>query len=151
MIYLADTSALAKRYLNEKGSPYIRRLFQAADAVVCQTFLTPLELTSALYRRHRAGHLAPAELSTLLRAYAAHSNEAYLLVPYSDSLIDVAGQLIARHPLRALDAIQLAGALQLRDCLPSDAPSLTFLAADDTLVTAARREHLGADNPEDWP
>lgn len=148
MIYLLDTSTLVKRYLNEAGSAYIRRLFQTPGIIFYQTFLTPLETASALYRRHRAGQLSIEELSLLLKSYAIHSREEYLLLPYSQSLMDTAGSLIARYPLRALDAIQLASALKLRDTLPTDAPSLIFLSADDRLVTAARQEHLQAVNPE---
>ena len=148
MIYLLYTSALVKRYLNEAGSAYIRRLFQTPSIIFYQTFLTPLELTSALYRRYRDGKIPTEELSFLLKSYAIHSHEEYLLIPHSDSLIDTAATLIARHPLRALDAIQLASAFQLRDSLPPDAPSLNFLSADGRLVAAARQEHLQAENPE---
>lgn len=148
MIYFLDTSALVKRYLSEAGSAYVRRLFHRTGVTFYQTFLTPLETTSALYRRHRAGQISTEELSFLLKSYAVHSHEEYLLLPYSESLIDTAGPLIARHPLRALDAIQLASALKLRDSLPPDAPSLILLSSDDRLVSAARHEHLQAMNPE---
>ncbi len=148
MTYFLDTSALVKRYLSEAGSAYVRRLFHGAGVSFYQAFLTPLETTSALYRQHRAGQISPEELSFLLRSYAVHSHEEYLLVPYSESLIDAAGSLIARHPLRALDALQLAAALKVRDSLPVDAPPLTFLCADDRLIHAARREHLRAENPQ---
>lgn len=148
MIYLVDTSALLKRYVNEAGSAYVRGLFETAGALFYQTFLTPLEINSALYRQHRAGNLSAEELSFLLKSYAAHSHEEYLLVPYSESLVELAGKILARHPLRTLDAVQLAGALWLRDKLPSDAPSLIFLSSDDRLVISARQEHLQAENPE---
>ena len=100
-----------------------------------------------MYRRYRSGQFSSEELSIFLRAYAAHSNEEYLLVPYSESLVDLAGGLIAKHPLRTLDAIQLAAALWLRAHLPRDAPSPIFLSADDRLVEWARLEHLQAENP----
>ncbi len=148
MIYFLDTSALLKRYLNEVGSVYLRRLFGPAATLFYQTFLTPLEATSALYRQHRARQLSAEELSLLLKSYAAHSHEEYLLVPYSESIMDSANRLIAHHPIRALDAIQLASVLWLRDHLPVSAPSLIFLSADDRLVAFALREHLQAENPE---
>lgn len=84
----------------------------------------------------------------MLRSYSAHSHEEYLLIPYSESLLNSAGNLIGHHPLRALDALQLASALKLRDNLPAGTPSLIFLSADNMLVTAARLEHLEAENPE---
>ena len=54
MIYFLDTSALAKRYLTEKGSDGIRRLLDRKDDVFVRAFLTPLEVASALYRRLRS-------------------------------------------------------------------------------------------------
>ena len=148
MIYFLDTSALLKRYLNEVGSVCLRRLFGPGDTLFYQTFLTPLEVTSALYRQHRTRHLSAEEISLLLKSYAAHSHEEYLLVPYSESIMDLAGRLIARHPIRALDAVQLASVLWLRDHLPGNAPTPIFVSADDRLVTFALREHLQAENPE---
>jgi uncharacterized protein len=150
VIYFLDTSALAKRYLAERGSNRIRRLLERKEVIFYQTFLTPLEVASALYRRLRSREISPAELSFLLRAYVAHCHEDYLLLPYSDALMDRASALIAHHVLRALDAVQLAGALELRDSLPAEAHPLTFLSADDGLLDAARTEHLQAENPESW-
>jgi len=114
LIFFFDTSALVKRYLHEKESARVRRLLQTGGAIFYQAFLAPLEMTSALYRRHRSGEIPMGQLSVLLRSYAAHSHRDYFLVPYSESLIDLAETLISRHPLRALDAIQLASALALR-------------------------------------
>lgn len=148
MTYFLDSSALVKRYLIEAGSAYVRRLFQSTGTIFYQTFLTPLEITSALYRRRRAGQISNDELSFLLKSYAIHSHEEYLLLSYSESVIGTAGTLLARHPLRTLDAIQLASALKLRDSLPPDAPSLVLLSADERLIDVARQEHLQADNPE---
>ena len=150
MIYFLDTSALAKRYLSERGSNRLRRLLDRKEDIFYQTFLTPLEVASALYRRLRSREISPAELSFLLRAYVAHCHEDYLLLPYSDALMDRASALIARNALRALDALQLASALELRDSLPAEAHPLAFLSADDRLLEAAREEHFQAENPEGW-
>lgn len=150
MIFLFDTSALIKRYLHEKGSARVRRLLQTGGAIFYQTFLTPLEMTSAFYRQHRDGQISIEELSLLLRSYAVHSRSDYLLVPYSESLTDLAVALISRHPLRALDALQLASALKLRNTLPPSAPPFVFLSADDRLVRTAGQEHLQVENPESF-
>jgi len=151
VIFFFDTSALVKRYLHEKGSVRVRRLLQTGDELFYQTFLTPLEITSACYRQHREGRLSSEELSLLLGSYAVHSHSDYLQVPYSESLIGTAGALVSRYPLRALDAIQLASALELRSALPADSPPFIFLSADDRLVRTARQEHLQVENPESFP
>lgn len=69
MICRIDTSALAKRYLTEKGSPRVRRLLKGKADVFYQSFLTSVELTSALYRRHREGEITSEDLSFSLQAY----------------------------------------------------------------------------------
>jgi len=148
VIYFLDTSALAKRYLTEKGSVRIRRLLQRKEHVFYQSFLTPLEVASALYRRLRSNDISPDELSLFLRAYVTHSHQDYLLIPYTDALCNRASALVARHVLRALDALQLASALELRDRLATERLTLNFLSADDRLLEAARQEHLQAENPE---
>jgi predicted nucleic acid-binding protein len=151
VILFFDTSALIKRYLHEKGSTRVRRLLQTRSAVFYQTFLTPLEMTSAFYRQHRDGRISIEALSLLLKSYAVHSRGEYLLVPHSESLTEMAVALLSRHPLRTLDAIQLASALKVRNALPPGAPSFVFVSTDDRLVTIARQEHLEVDNPESFP
>ncbi|MGH7960783.1 MAG: type II toxin-antitoxin system VapC family toxin [Candidatus Binatia bacterium] len=149
MIYFADTSALVKRYLNEVGSAYIHKLVATPDNVFYQSFLIPLEMASAFYRRQRMGELSAEELTLVLQAYAAHSHREYALIPHSEMLLNTAGTLIARHPLRALDAIQLAAAFSLRNSSPAGTPPFAFLSADDRLITVARHDHLLAENPND--
>lgn len=150
MIYVLDTSALAKRYLMERGSDRVRRLLEDKADVFYQSFLTPLEISSALYRRLKAKQITSEELTLLLRAYVTHSHQEYLLVPYSEALMEKASSLVAHHALRALDAVQLASALELRDRLSVDEQPLAFLSADDRLLDAARQELLDAKNPEHW-
>jgi predicted nucleic acid-binding protein len=150
VIYFLDTSALAKRYLTEMGSTRVRRLLERKNDVFYQTFLTPVELTSALYRRLREREITSEELALILRVYVTHSHQDYLLVPYADTLMERAAALLGHHALRALDAIQLAAALDLKDRLPVDELPIAFLSADGRLVEAARQEHLEAKNPERW-
>lgn len=147
MIYYADTSALVKRYVDEIGSGYIHTLVATPDTILYQTFLTPLEISSAFLRRQRMKELSLEEVSLALQAYKIHSHREYILVPYSEALINTAEALLARHPLRTLDAIQLAAALTLRSTFPADDVPLTFLSADDRLIAVAQRERLLTENP----
>lgn len=151
MIYFVDTSALVKRYVDETGSGYVRNLVTVADHVFYQSFLSPLEISSAFYRRHRMGELSSEELTLALQAYVDHSHKEYILIPYSEALLNTAGTLLARYPLRTLDAIQFAAALSLRISLAEAALSLMFLSADERLLGIARQEQLLTDNPNDHP
>lgn len=147
MIYFADTSALVKRYITEIGSGYIRALVATPESTLYQTFLTPLEIVSAFYRRQRMKELSEEEVTLALQAYRAHSHQAYVLVPYSEVLMNTAETLLARYPLRPLDAIQLASALAVKSTFPMADTPLTFLSADDRLIAIAQQEHLLTENP----
>jgi uncharacterized protein len=131
VIFFADTSALVKRYVEEIGSGYIRTLIETPDTIFYQTFLTPLEISSAFFRRQRMKDLSLEEVLLALQTYKDHSHREYIIVPYSEALINTAEDLLTRHPLRTLDAIQLAAALTLRSTFPADHVRLTFLSADD--------------------
>jgi uncharacterized protein len=151
VIYFADTSALVKRYIEEIGSGYIRTLVTTPDTILYQTFLTPLEITSAFYRRQRMNELSVEEVTVALQAYKAHSHEEYVLVSYSETLMNTTETLLACYPLRTLDAIQLAAALTLKGTFPTDNVPLTFLSADDRLLTIAQLENLLTENPNSHP
>jgi predicted nucleic acid-binding protein len=151
MIYFLDTSALLKRYVEEEGSTYIRQLLTRPDLSFHQSFLTPLDMTSALYRRHRAGFLSNPELIQILNAYTAHTQDRYATILHSDKLMNLAATLIACHPLRSLEAIQLAAALTLQSTFPPNASPFTFVSADDRLLAIAQLENLLTDNPNAHP
>ncbi len=60
--------------------------------------------------------------------------------------------LIQRHRLRGYDAMQLAASLPANDLLiAADLSAVTFVAANDDLVVAARAEELTAENPNRHP
>jgi hypothetical protein len=86
VIFLADTSALVKRYVDETGSRYIRELMTTAAHFFYQSFIASLEIASVLYRRHRMNELSPEELPVAPQTYAIHSHKEYLLILYSDTL-----------------------------------------------------------------
>lgn len=60
----------------------------------------------------------------------------------------MAGELVRNYSLRAYDAVQMASALRVQPSFSgSRYTSLTFVAADDRLLAAARAEGLLTDNP----
>jgi hypothetical protein len=69
-------------------------------------------------------------------------------MPPDIAIVDLACQLLERHPLRAYDATHLATALSAQEFLAKkDHPDLTFLSADERLNDAAKAEDLTVDNP----
>jgi predicted nucleic acid-binding protein len=64
------------------------------------------------------------------------------------AIVDSAGALLERHPLRSYDAIHLATALAAQQSFQQRGLTpLTFLSADDRLNEAASAEGLAVDNP----
>lgn len=100
--------------------------------------------------RHRAPNgISRAERDQLL---LHHFDVEYELAAISTRVISQAVALTQRYRLRGYDAIQLATALDVRaTALRAGLPDLTFITADDDLVTAALAEGLTAANPNRLP
>jgi predicted nucleic acid-binding protein len=97
---------------------------------------TPVECASAIARRERDGSLpGPDVLAALeqLDALAA----AWLEILPSAQICAMARRLLRLHPLRAADALQLAGAVIAAEHEPR---SMDFVCLDDRLAEAASRE-----------
>jgi uncharacterized protein len=108
-----DTSALAKRYLNEPGSEAFERfLLDRRRAAISR--LTTVEFRCLLARRRRAGDLTPNIEAAAFRLFLDDIAGGYLQVhPLADDHARNALALIERldtHSLRTLDALHLAAA-----------------------------------------
>jgi len=70
----------------------------------------------------------------------------------TQTLAELAGQLVNRHPMRAYDAVQLASAVSLHTAITqAQLPTLVFLTADDRLITIAQTMGFLSDNPMLYP
>ncbi len=145
MNYL-DTSALIKRFVAEKGSPLIRVLV-TQEGSVATAKIAYAEVYAALTRRHREGHLSDGLYGLSCKQFESDWR-AYIRVDLRDEILVLARDLIRRHPLRGFDAIHLASALSLKRALGEE---ITFTAADDRLLRAAKAERLRALNVETAP
>lgn len=95
-----------------------------------------MECRSAFHRRHREGQLSEPLLQQALDRLADLFDNVDVIAPTA-GVRERAGRLLAIHPLRAADALQLAAALVW--C--GDAPlAETFVSLDERLRGAARRE-----------
>jgi predicted nucleic acid-binding protein len=64
---------------------------------------------------------------------------SYIRIEVSPEIVESARDLVQRRPLRALDALHLASAVNLQD---SVGEPVTFVAADRRLLAAAEAEDL---------
>ena len=144
-----DTSALAKRYLGEIGSTWLRHVVRrAAGNTVVISSITTLELPALLARRVREGTLSVGDAGRIERTFLRHASRDYLRIPVGGRVLVQARALVARHPLRTLDAIQLASLLVAARTL---GPVDTFLSSDRQLLVMAAAEGLVTDDPERHP
>jgi hypothetical protein len=147
--FYLDSSALVKRYVDEQGSGWLRSLFDLEPRpLFVVSHLIVAELTSAFTRRLRDGVLSAIEYARLKEIFQNDCVAGYQIVPVNSAVIDEAGGLMERHPLRTLDALHLAtGLLVHRFLVGRGYAGLTFVAADERLLAVARVEGLETENP----
>jgi hypothetical protein len=151
--YQCDASGLVKRYVDEVGSAWVRAIVDATSAnIISIADITRAEVTSAFARRAREGVVTLHERDELIETFRAHCAMHYHIVPTQPWVIDLATELLQRHPLRAYDAVQLASATIVNQSLSAHGlPPLIFVTADDRLIAAARSEAVTAENPHLHP
>ncbi|MBM4382215.1 MAG: type II toxin-antitoxin system VapC family toxin [Deltaproteobacteria bacterium] len=136
MILYLDTSALVKLYVEEAGSARTRELVDRSDGAYTSR-ISYVEARAAFARRLRAQAMSRREHGDIVSRFEAGWS-GFGVVELSDPLARSAGTLAEKHGLRALDATQLAAALELRTgSVPVD-----FACFDRRLAHAAREERL---------
>jgi predicted nucleic acid-binding protein len=148
--FYSDASAVVKRYSLETGSFWVKALTDpTAGHTIVLGEITLAEVAAALAAKHRApGGITQQERNNAVALSLSHCDTQYELLAISRSFIDRAVSLPRNHKLRGYDAVQLATALIAnRVLITAGLSHLTFVAADDDLVVAARAEGLAAENP----
>jgi len=130
-----DSSAVVPCLVPEARSAGLLALLRS-DAETVLWWASPVECQSALYRRQREGGLAMALLTEALARLVGLVEDADFVAPTS-RVRERASRLLAAHPLRAGDALQLAAALAWCGEAPQGE---TLVCLDDRLREAARRE-----------
>jgi hypothetical protein len=130
-----DTSALVPLILEEPASGACRRLLRGDPSMVTWA-LTRTEMVSALRRRERAQELTKEEVALALRRIEGRSAR-WTEVDALEEVRQRAERLLALHPLRAADAMQLGAALTFFEDRPR---GRAFLTCDGVLGDAAGRE-----------
>ncbi len=152
IVYL-DSSAVVKRYVDEVGSGWIKSQIGSSDSTLFFTsHLTVVEVVSAFARRVREGSLTVDDFKLVEAAFRGDCLGDYQIMPPTTEIVDLACELVGRHPLRAYDATHLASALSVQDLLSREGLSpLILLSADDRLNSVAALEGLLTDNPNRHP
>jgi uncharacterized protein len=127
-----DSSAFAKRYIEEEGSDQVDELCQRAETLEISILCIP-EVFSALNRRRREGVISDSDYSLIKDQFSTDIGDAILLdlIP---AVITRTIALLENHSLRAMDVIHVACALESQ-------PDL-FVSADQRQLIAAQNEGL---------
>ncbi len=150
-----DSSAAAKRYVNEIGSTWVRNNLDpsAGNVVIVSELLRP-EVQRTLSKYHLDKSIRTRAFVTLRKELLLHLDKDYLVIAVDAARIEDAARLIRKHfligtnRLRTLDAIHLACAIEARNVLNEP---IVFVVGDGVLRDTALAEGFHVENPESYP
>jgi predicted nucleic acid-binding protein len=123
-----DSSAFAKRYVDEQGSADVLHWCDQASELALSVIAVP-ELVSAFCRLQREGLLSAAQYRSIKSDLLADIADA-LICDTSPLVVSRAVHALENHPLRGMDAIHLGAAIACE--------AAVFISADLRQCSAAR-------------
>ena len=130
-----DSSAVVPLLVRQQASSRVDRWW-SDDATVALWTLTPVEITSALWRQVRDGALDEEHARTAETRMQELAEASYTVTDV-ESVKGLARRLLRVHALRAADALQLGAALVWAGGRPQGKVLLTL---DERLALIAKRE-----------
>lgn len=127
-VYL-DTSAYAKRFIEETGSDMIDNILTDATEIGLSIICIP-ELLSALNRRRREKSISKSQYSDIKVRLAEEIADADI-IQLTDAVIESTTMLLEKNILRAMDAIHIACAKEWQADI--------FLTSDKRQIKAAKK------------
>jgi predicted nucleic acid-binding protein len=146
--YFFDSSALVKLYHPEPGTPLVDRIVNSHVNLVRLSRLSVAEMISAFAIKARTKSINQEDARALVRRFRGDLTRGkFEVFEIGESTFALAESLVERYAfemqLRALDALQLAVALELQEAHLMD----HFVTADIVLDEVARAEGLAIINP----
>ncbi len=127
-----DSSGLAKRYIKESGSERVEEILSSASEVAI-SLIGPPEIVSALCRLRRQKAISRVQYA-LVKKSLFEDIEDLSICSITIPVVDKAIELLEKYPLRTLDALQVACAIEWQTDL--------FISADRRQVIAAEKSGL---------
>lgn len=149
-IYYFDASGITKRYALEAGSSWVEFCTEVNSGnIILLSEITLVEVSAALAAKSRAPKgLSQEDFAKAISRFLQDCDIQYHLLSVHKNVINLAVKLALRQKLRDYDAVQLATASIVNNALIKKALiPLTFVTADDNLITAAQNEGLASENP----
>ena len=123
-----DSSSLAKRYIDEQGSPEVESILQEASQLAVSVIAVP-EILSGLNRRVRERFITLADYKAI-KEHLAEDVEDMIILQLAPVVISTSTTLLERNPLRAMDALHIACAVEWEAKL--------FVTSDKRQLSAAK-------------
>jgi uncharacterized protein len=148
-----DSSALVKRHVKETGSAWVCSLIRVKAAhTLYIASITAVEITSAITRRQRGGHLSAAQGGAILGHFRRHLTQRYSILELTQPLLADAMRLARKHGLRAYDAVQLAAMIEVNHLYQvAKLGPATMLSSDRDLNAGAQAKGLTVEDPNVHP
>ncbi len=127
-----DSSAFAKRFIEEEGSAKVESICSRATKLGLSVLGVP-EILSALNRRRREGNLTPAQYRQAKQRLIEDVRDADI-IQLTPSVIATSIEVLEAGPLRGMDALHIAGAIEWEAEL--------FVSSDKTQLAAAKKAGL---------
>lgn len=127
-----DSSAFAKRFVNEEGSGAVEAICAQADELGLGVICVP-EIISALNRRRRERTLTPSQYREAKQRLLEDVRDADI-IQLTPSVLGTAIQILESSPVRAMDALHIACAMEWG--------AEVFASADSRQLAAAHRAGL---------
>ncbi|WP_031385988.1 type II toxin-antitoxin system VapC family toxin [Desulfonatronum thiodismutans] len=127
-----DSSAFAERLIEEDGSEQVESICLDASELGLSVICVP-EIISALNRRLRENKLSRAQYLVVKKQLLADVRDADI-IQLTPSVLAAAVHVLETNPVRAMDALHVACALEWKADL--------FASADERQLAAARRTGL---------
>ena len=127
-----DSSAFAKRYVDEPGSEAVDAVCMEATELALSIICVP-EVFSAMNRRLRERKLTQQQYDEAKKRLLAEVEDA-VVVNLTSPVIAMCVAILESNPVRAMDALHVACAIQWEAEL--------FVSADEQQIAAARKAGL---------
>jgi predicted nucleic acid-binding protein len=138
-----DTSALAKRYVQELGSEELEHLFfNRATEVIVSTLSMP-ELSSAIGRKVKDREILEEPAIQALREFENDWENLFVKIPLTEKIALSASKLTIQYNLKGADAVHLETAIIV--------DSELFVASDQQLISVAEKVGLNFYDPTEGP
>jgi len=149
MIYFFDTSALVKRYHEEKGTKFVDSVFEELVNTKKEAFISSLsllEITSAFKRKQKGNIITQDEFQNALKTSFEEITEKLTIVPVTEETINESIMNVTEYALKTLDSIQYQTVKEVDRILEEE---IVVLTSDNELLEAFEKGGFRGINPEE--